>query len=206
MDQTQPHESPSAPEGTSRQDPASREALAFAASFRRFLDWVHSSAAGADHGNEVSELVRGYLGAAGAQHSVVTRDMPAFEHVNLQTAISAWLARPGRTAEIRGIAVPPHYGGLTLQQLVGGDGLPPVRLTAPALADLPNGPGSTLGCLRMALLLVCDAGRMARPAAAISCWSRDRASSILTLRSRLRACPWKRRRACWPSWTGCGPS
>jgi hypothetical protein len=133
------------------------EVLRFAAAFRQFLEWVHSSAAGAGQGNEVSELVRGYLGPDGSCHSVVTRDLPAFEHVNVQTAINAWLARPGRTAEIHGIALPPHYGGLTLQQLVGGDGLPPVRLSAPALADLPNGPGSTLGCLRLALLLVTDA-------------------------------------------------
>jgi hypothetical protein len=133
------------------------QVLQFAAAFRQLLDWVHSSAAGADQGNEVSELVRGYLGPEGARHSVVTRDLPPFEHVNVQTAINAWLARPGRTAEIRGIALPPHYGGLTLQQLVAGDGLPPVRLAAPALADLPNGPGSTLGCLRLALLLVTDA-------------------------------------------------
>jgi hypothetical protein len=132
------------------------EILEFAAAFRRFLDWVHSSEAGAGRGSEVSALVRGFLGADGASHSVVTRDLPPFEHVNLQTAINAWLDRPGRTADIHGIAVPPHYGGLTLQQLVGGDGLPPVRLTAPALADLPNGPGSTLGCLKLALLLIAD--------------------------------------------------
>jgi hypothetical protein len=132
------------------------EVLQFAAAFRQFLDWVHSSAAGAGDGNEVSGLVRGYLGPEGTRHSVVTRDLPPFEHVNVQTAINAWLARPGRTAEIHGIALPPHYGGLTLQQLVGGDGLPPVRLAAPALADLPNGPRSTLGCLRLALLLVTD--------------------------------------------------
>ena len=31
--------------------------------------------------------------------------------------------------------------------------MPPLRLTAPALTDLPNGPGSTLACLRRALLL-----------------------------------------------------
>jgi DNA polymerase III delta prime subunit len=91
---------------------------------------------------------------------VVTRDLPPFEHVNVQTAIDAWSARAGRVAEVRGIAMPPHYGGLSLQQLVGGDGLPPIRLTAPALTDLPNGPGSTLGCLRLAVLLVSDeAGR-----------------------------------------------
>jgi len=58
---------------------------------------------------------------------------------------------------VRGIALPPHYGDVSLQQLVAGDGLPPLWLTAPALADLPNGPGSTLGCLRLALLLVTDA-------------------------------------------------
>jgi hypothetical protein len=87
---------------------------------------------------------------------VVTRDLPPFEHVNVQTAVDAWSARAGRTVEIRGIAMPPHYGGLSLQQLVAGEALPPLRLAAPALTDLPNGPGSTLGCLRLALLLVTD--------------------------------------------------
>ena len=90
------------------------------------------------------------------QQSVVTRELAPFEHVNLQTALDAWSARAGRTVEVRGIALPPHYGGLSLQQLVAGEGLPPLRLTAPALTDLPNGPGSTLGCLRLALLLVAD--------------------------------------------------
>ena len=104
----------------------------------------------------MSALVRDFLGPDGAHHSVVTRELPPFEHVNLQTAIDAWSARAGRTVEVRGIALPPHYGGLSLQQLVAGEALPPLRLTAPALADLPNGPSSTLGCLRLALLLVTD--------------------------------------------------
>lgn len=123
-------------------------------SFRGFLDWVH--AVGRAEHNEVSALVRDFLGAEGAGHSVVTRDLPTLEHVNLQTALDAWSASPGRTVQIRGIALPPHYGGLNLQQLVAGDGLPPVRLSAPALTDLPNGPGSTLGCLRLGLLMVAD--------------------------------------------------
>jgi len=87
---------------------------------------------------------------------VVSRELPAFEHVNLQTALDAWSAQPGRAVEVRGIAMPPHYGGLSLQQLVAGEGMPPLRLTAPALADLPNGPDSTLACLRLALLLITD--------------------------------------------------
>jgi ATPase family associated with various cellular activities (AAA) len=126
----------------------------FAAAFRGFLDWVHSAAARED--NEVSALVRDYLGPDRMNHSVVTRELPPFEHVNLQTAVDAWSAGAGRTVEVQGIALPPHYGGLSLQLLVAGEALPPLRLTAPALVDLPNGPGSTLGCLRLALLLVTD--------------------------------------------------
>jgi hypothetical protein len=130
------------------------QAREFAAAFRGFLDWVHSTAARED--NEVSVLARDWLGAEGRHQSVVARDLPPFEHVNLQTAVDAWSARTGRTVEVRGIAMPPNYGGLSLQQLVAGEGMPPLRLTAPALADLPNGPGTTLGCLRLALLLVTD--------------------------------------------------
>jgi DNA polymerase III delta prime subunit len=130
------------------------QAREFATAFRGFLDWVHSTARRED--NEVSALVRDFLGSSGRQHSVVTRELPPFEHVNLQTAIDTWSAGEGRSVDVRGIAVPPHYGGLSLQQLVAGEGLPPLRLTAPALADLPNGPGSTLGCLRLAVLLVTD--------------------------------------------------
>jgi ATPase family associated with various cellular activities (AAA) len=130
------------------------QAREFAAAFRGFLEWVHSAAARED--NEVPALVRDFLGPDGTHHSVVTRELPPFEHVNLQTAIDAWSACAGRTVEVRGIALPPHYGGLSLQLLVAGEALPPLRLTAPALADLPNGPGSTLGCLRLALLLVTD--------------------------------------------------
>jgi ATPase family associated with various cellular activities (AAA) len=130
------------------------QAREFAAAFRGFLDWVHSTAGGED--NEVAALARDFLGPEGMHHSVVTRELPAFEHVNVQTAINAWLAHARRAVQVRGIAMPPHYGGMSLQQLVAGEALPPLRLTAPALADLPNGPGSTLGCLRLALLLVTD--------------------------------------------------
>ena len=135
------------------QEPDS-QAREFATAFRGFLDWVHSTAPRED--NEVSALVRDFLGSNGRQHSVVSRELPPFEHVNLQTALDTWSAHAGRSVEVRGIALPPHYGGLSLQQLVAGEALPPLRLTAPALADLPNGPGSTLGCLRLAVLLVTD--------------------------------------------------
>jgi hypothetical protein len=131
------------------------QAREFAAAFRGFLEWIHSPSAVGEV-NAVAALVSDFLGPEGAHHSVVSRELPPFEHVNLQTAVNAWSARAGRAVDVRGFALPPHYGAVSLQLLVGGEGLPPLRLTAPALADLPNGPGSTLACLRMALLLVTD--------------------------------------------------
>jgi cell division protease FtsH len=132
------------------------EAREFAVAFRGFLDWV-GNAADDDRRNEVAALAGRFLGPDRAAHSVVSRELPVFEHVNLQTALDAWSAQPGRTVEVRGILLPPHYS-LQLQQLVSGESVPNrLRLIAPALVDLPNGPASTLGCLKLALLLVADA-------------------------------------------------
>src|SRR6266851_3625738 len=130
------------------------EAREFAVAFRAFLDWIGTSAR--EERNEVVALITDFLGAEGAAHSVVTRELPPLEHVNLQAALDAWCARPGRTVDIRGITVPPHHEPPTLQQLVSAGSMAPMRLAAPALADLPNGPGTTLGCLRSAVLLVTD--------------------------------------------------
>src|ERR1700722_8773040 len=104
----------------------------------------------------VVALISGFLGPGRADHSVVSRDLPAFEHVNLQTAIDAWSAQPGRAVEVRGILLPQHHS-LALQQVVSADMMSArMRLTAPAPVDLPNGPATTLGCLKLALLLVTD--------------------------------------------------
>jgi hypothetical protein len=133
------------------------EARTFAAAFRSFLEWVHSDQAGARGRNEVAGLVGDFLGEGASERSVVTRSLPVFEHVNLQTALDAWSQEPGREVAVHGISIPPHHGSVTLQQLLTGESLPPLRLTAPALVDLPNGPGSTLACLRQAVLTVSDA-------------------------------------------------
>ena len=132
------------------------EARAFAAAFRSFLDWVHADGARAGR-NEVVTLVGDFLGPDGPAHSVVTRTLPVFEQVNLQTALDAWSVEAGRSVEVRGITIPPHYGSVNLQQILTGEGIPPLRHSAPSLVDLPNGPGSTLACLLLAVLLVTDA-------------------------------------------------
>jgi hypothetical protein len=133
------------------------EARRFAAVFRAFLEWVHSEEAGAWERNEVASLVGDFLGEEALERSVVTRSLAVFEHVNLQTALDAWSGEPGREVVVQGISIPPHHGTVTLQQLLTGEAMPPLRLTAPPLVDLPNGPGSTLACLQLAVLLVTDA-------------------------------------------------
>jgi hypothetical protein len=133
------------------------EAREFASAFRCFLEWVHSEQARALERNEVSALVGDFLGSEASGRSVLTRSLPVFEHVNLQTALDAWSQEPGRRVAVQGISVPPHHGTVTLQQLVTGEAMPPLRLSAPALVDLPNGPDSTLACLQVAVLLVSDA-------------------------------------------------
>jgi hypothetical protein len=131
------------------------EAREFAAAFRSFLEWVHADEGLGDR-NEVVALVADFLGQEAAGRSVVTRSLSAFDHVNLQTALDAWSREAGREVAVHGITLPPHYGGVTLGQLLSGDGLPPLRLSAPSLVDLSNAPGSTLACLLMAVLLVTD--------------------------------------------------
>jgi len=66
------------------------EAREFAVAFRSFLNWIHAAD---DEGqrNEVGVLVTQFLGSDGAAHSVVSRELPVFEHVNLQAAINACL-------------------------------------------------------------------------------------------------------------------
>lgn len=136
--------------------PSDLEARQFAAAFRSFLEWIHAEEAEREPRNEVVALLTDFLAEAAVERSVVTRVLAGFEHVNLQTAVDAWAREPGREVVVHGITLPPHYGGVTLGQLLSGDGLPPVRLSPPSLVDLPNAPNSTLACLLLGVLLVTD--------------------------------------------------
>src|SRR6202042_1064492 len=69
----------------------------------------------------------------------------------------AWTREPGREVTVHGISIPPHHGTVNLQQLLTGEAMTPIGLSAPPFLDLPNGPGSTLACLQLAVLLVTDA-------------------------------------------------
>ena len=121
----------------------------------RFMRWASHHGSGADSRTEIQELLKERLGDGAAQ-SVVSRELPLVEHVNLQVALDRWASEPGRTIDVRGIFVPRHHGQADLTGLITGTGAP-AQLTAPAMTDLPDGPSSTRACLTRALLLVSDA-------------------------------------------------
>lgn len=131
------------------------QAREFGAAFRSFLGWVTNE--GADHQvPPVVALLRAHLGPAGTAHSVVARELPPYEQVNLQTALDAWSAQPGRTVAVHGLTTPPHFPSVGLQQLITGEGVDHVRVSAAELVDLPSGPGRMLACVQTALLTVSD--------------------------------------------------
>lgn len=102
------------------------EARDFARAFRSFLEWVHTDEhSGSRH--EVVDLLRAHLEQED-QRSVVVRDLPLFQHVNLQVAVDAWSAEDGRSVVVHGLALSPHYNGVSLHQLLHGDAAagPPV--------------------------------------------------------------------------------
>ena len=130
------------------------EARALARALGLLVDWAQADRGGAA-ADPVVALLREHLGDDALEHSIVTRTLPAFEHVNLQLALAAWTAQPGRTATEHGWTVPPHHE-VDLHQMIGGEHLPPMRLSAPDLVDLPSGPGRTTACMNRALVLVTD--------------------------------------------------
>ncbi|MEJ5915702.1 ATP-binding protein [Pseudokineococcus sp. 1T1Z-3] len=132
------------------------EVRALARALTRLVDWAGAQERRRRH--PVTERLHAHLGADAADRSVVTRRLPTFQHVNVQGALDAWCAEAGRSVDVVGLALPSDYGSVDLHQLLHGEHLPPLRLSAPDLVDLPAGPGgATRACWRSALLLVDDA-------------------------------------------------
>ena len=97
-----------------------------------------------------------HLGERRRTTSVVVREVPPFEQVNLQVALDAWIAAPGREVAVHGLALNEQYGPTGLQDIVHGEVNGPLGLSAPDVVDLPTGPDRTQACWRRALLLVQD--------------------------------------------------
>jgi cell division protease FtsH len=105
-------------------------------------------------GRGIAGLLRAHLGAGAdaAEARIYTEELQRWELPNLQLALDAAVARPGWTGEILGLGGNArHFGDLNLGGLLGAEHFTvgPVELV-----NVPVGPGRTLACLELAVLLV----------------------------------------------------
>lgn len=125
---------------------------------RRFV-----AQARADDQPTFRSLVTEHLGVAVDDLPVTEEGWPGYEHVNVQRALDAWLAEPGREHRLVGLTDYRHRGQFGLGDLLAGDGsgntfgIKPGTTTRIARASGPD--GATEECLRAALLLVTEGER-----------------------------------------------
>ena len=73
----------------------------FGSAFKAFMEAV--MAAAAPPRNPLLERIQAHVGADPTQHPVIAEEYDAFEHPNVQVALDAYLAGPGRQADLVGV-------------------------------------------------------------------------------------------------------
>ncbi|MGY1703597.1 AAA family ATPase [Geodermatophilus sp. SYSU D00697] len=149
---------PAAPEGPAPVDDRPLELADLGKLARRGVRAV-TRAARADDRVTLASLLGDHLGDA-AGGDVAEETWPAYEHVNVQAGLDAWLATGGRTSELVGIVNFRHrpFGLAELLAMAGqpADPFGP-RPGNAATVNLPCGPdGETRPCLRCAVHLVSE--------------------------------------------------
>ena len=106
-------------------------------------------------------MLTDHLGMPADGLPVAEQQWPSYEHVNVQAALDAWLAEPGRTHHVVGVAGLRHHGPVGIADLLGMTpeeskyGARPGNVLRTAL---PTGPdGETRECLRTAIVFVTEA-------------------------------------------------
>jgi hypothetical protein len=114
----------------------------------------------ADERPTLGRVLWEHLGGDAGELPVAAESWPPYEHVNLQVALDAWLAEPGREAQLVGVVGFQHRAfGLAdlLTEQPDGYGLQPGNV---ARVNLPAGPdGEVRPCLQCGLLLVTEGDR-----------------------------------------------
>lgn len=120
---------------------------------RRFV-----AQARADQQPRFATVIREHLGVPVQSLPLVEERWPAYEHVNVQTALNLWTADGSREVDTVGMSNYRHRGPFGLSDLLGND--PEMTQFGPRPGNvskvlLPSGPdGETLECTRAAVLLV----------------------------------------------------
>ncbi|WP_156390962.1 MULTISPECIES: AAA family ATPase [unclassified Nocardioides] len=102
-------------------------------------------------------IIGDHLGIDPDDLPVVEERWPAYEHVNVQSALDAWLGEAGREHRMIGLADYRHRGSFGLADLLGQSAMERMHGPRPgnvSRTSLPSGPaGETTDCVRAAVVL-----------------------------------------------------
>ena len=131
----------------------------FGASFKTFLDQVSAQAPAAEA--PFLQRLRGHFGVEAAKLPIVAESFPAADHPNVQVALDAHLAAPGRSAAVTGISVAHEFGRVSLSHLVvdaGGmfGGQPPQEGPV-EYVNIALDEGRVLPCVQRGVFFIAEA-------------------------------------------------
>jgi hypothetical protein len=130
------------------------DVTAFASAYREFMDRMNELAF-AQSTSPVREILDAHLGVDTSEVAVVAASFDGWDHANVQVAISAWLAEPGRSHELLGLmGQQRHFGSLSDLIELGRHAA--VRMGSVDLVDLPIGPDESLACVNFGVFLITD--------------------------------------------------
>jgi hypothetical protein len=101
---------------------------------QQMLQAMLGAAAGVASTSEVADALTAHLGPGAERMEIVRQDVSAFEHVNLQAALEAYVAGPGRSHELHGVTGGDSTG------LLGMTTPPPLEVLLEAGASTRFGP------------------------------------------------------------------
>jgi ATPase family associated with various cellular activities (AAA) len=111
---------------------------------------------------QFSTILADHLGVPTDRLSIAEALWPAYEHVNIQAALDAWLADPARTHRVIGVTGYRHRGPFGMGDLLSPEA-DPFNTPRPGNVSrvaLPVGPDDeTRECLRIAVVLVVEGDR-----------------------------------------------
>lgn len=132
------------------------EVAEFARTFRRFLETVNELGV-PEEGAPLRATLETHLGRDAQRLPVVADRFPSFEHVNVQVAVDALLAEPGRSHQLVGLLGDQH-AFMSFADLVQNAHRRGVGVGAVDYVSLADGPGSTRLCVQAGIYLVHDHG------------------------------------------------
>ncbi|HEY1330316.1 MAG TPA: AAA family ATPase [Actinomycetota bacterium] len=126
----------------------------FGRTFRTFMDRMNQ-AVGQDRTSPLREAIDRHLGTDTTQLPVVAETYAGYDHVNVQVAVSAYLAGDERRHELIGLTGSQRHHS-TLSDLLETGHWMGVRIGAPDFVNLHSGPEETLACVQFGLFMIHD--------------------------------------------------